>query len=185
METRQRAECLFGSHSVVSPSHVITSQQRFSLSRQENRVRVDIWMHTDTHATRPVTFQIVPCQQQTTAALHIKVCHMRMGRDTSALSRLLSCFQTCWKMWQRFSIFAHVNLRHLLNRNTFCYVRAISFLTSSTWPLCNSWMFTIWDVYSDSFFFFSHAFFESTKKKKWDSFPRWDIYLVLCKIFRW
>lgn len=42
----------------------------------ESRVRTDRWVHTDTHATCPVTFQTVPCQQQTTAVLHIS--HMEV-----------------------------------------------------------------------------------------------------------
>lgn len=36
----------------------------------------------------PVTFQTVPCQQQTTAALRIKQCHTEMDRNPGAVSRL-------------------------------------------------------------------------------------------------
>lgn len=110
----------------------------------ESRVWIGGWVHTDTHAICPVSFLTVPCQQQTTAGLHI--CHTEMDRDTGALSslHLLSCFWTCWKMWQkRFSIFPHAQLRHRLSWNTLCYVRAVSNLTCSIWSLCDICMFTI------------------------------------------
>lgn len=48
MEILQRAECLFGSHSFVSPSHIITSQQRFIPGRKGNGARIDRRVHANT-----------------------------------------------------------------------------------------------------------------------------------------
>lgn len=128
----------------------------------ESRVRTDRWVHTDTHATCPVTFQTVPCQQQTTAVLHIS--HMEVL--ARSVIHLLSCFQNLLEnVTKTFSTFPHVKLRHLLNWNTFCCVTADSYLTCSIWSLCDICVFTIRDVYSDSWaFFFSHTFFWASEK---------------------
>lgn len=48
VEILQRAECLFGSHSFVSLSHVITSQQSFLLGRNGNGIQIDRRVHRNT-----------------------------------------------------------------------------------------------------------------------------------------
>lgn len=120
METVRRAECLFGSLSFVSSSRIIACQQRFILSRQRIVYRqMSAHRDTHTHAICTVTFQTVPCQQQTTAVLHIKLwlCHAEMDGEAGALSslHLLSCFLNFLEnVIMRFSISPHENLRHLL-----------------------------------------------------------------------
>lgn len=68
---------------------------------------------------RPVTFQTVPCQQQTTAALHIKQCHAEMDRKrrrgVTAAPFYLG-LKAAGNYEADFAVFPQPSVRHLLRR---------------------------------------------------------------------
>lgn len=85
-----------------------------------------------THVMCPVTFQTVPCQQQTTAALRRKQCHTEMDRNTGAVSRLhlfILFSKLLENMTKIFLFFPNLSVRRLFVRNAFCDVGSVSVLT--------------------------------------------------------
>lgn len=65
---------------------------------------------------RPVSFQTVPCQQQTTAALHIKQCHAEMDRNAAAAAPFYLGLKAAGNYEADFAVFPQPSVRHLLRQ---------------------------------------------------------------------
>lgn len=185
VEILQRAECLFGSHSFVSPSHVITSQQRFLPGREGNGVQIDRQARRNTcdvscnfpNSSLPTT--------NNSCSSHKTMSH----RDGSKRWRCVTVApfylvsKVAGKSDRDFPFFFFFHIQACVTSST--GTRSVtsepfSFLTIRP---CDIRLFTVSDVCSDSWAFFCTHSFEPLKKNRWVSFPHWDIYLVLSKIF--
>lgn len=167
METLQRAECLFGSHSFVSPSHIITSQQRFVPGRKGNSTQIDRWVHPNTcdvscnfpNGSLPTTNN--SCSSHKTMSHRDGSKHWRCV--TAAPFYLV--FKVAGKYDRDFPSFPQPSVRHLLQQELAVTSEPFQCFFLTIRP-CDIWMFTISDVYSDSRAFFCTRSFQPPKKKK-------------------